>query len=81
MSLNDLEYHACMRPIRTLLRQECFIVGGYIGCLAELDHWRMNIALAPVSIYFLADIDLQYCISKPIFFTPFVGSQMQILNN
>lgn len=45
---NDLEYHGCLRPIRTLIRQECIIVGGYIGCLAELDHWRFNIALAPV---------------------------------
>ncbi len=50
VALHDLEYHGCLRPLRSLLRQECIIVGGYLGCLAELDHWRFNIALAPVII-------------------------------
>lgn len=50
MDLLDVEYHGCIRPIRTHVLQECQIVGGYIGCLAEIGHWRYNAALAPVSI-------------------------------
>ena len=49
MDLLDVEYHGCIRPIRTHVLQECQIVGGYIGCLAEIGHWRYNGALAPMT--------------------------------
>ena len=49
MDLLDVEYHGCIRPIRTHVLRECQIVGGYIGCLAEIGHWRYNMALGPMT--------------------------------
>ena len=50
IDLLDIEFHGCMRPIGTLLQQECNVVGGYVGCLAETGHWRFNAALAPMTV-------------------------------